>query len=135
MPETTDFDATLARHGLGLLLRGKTATLQVNVGKRCNQACHHCHVEAGPPRTEIMGEAVASRVLELLAASADVTIVDLTCGAPELNPHFQQLVREARALGRHVIDRCNLTVLFEPGMEELAEFLAAHEVEVVASPP
>ena len=135
MVETADFDATLAHHGLAPLRRGKVTTLQVNVGKRCNQACHHCHVEAGPTRTEIMGEAVASRVLELLAASADVTIVDLTGGAPELNPHFQQLVHEARALGRHVIDRCNLTVLFEPGMEELAEFLAAHEVEVVASLP
>src|SRR5437867_10465434 len=111
MPETTDFDATLARHGLGPLLRGKTATLQVNVGKRCNQACHHCHVEAGPTRTEIMGETVAARVLDLLAASADVTIVDLTGGATELNPHFRRLVADTRGLGRHVIDRCNLTVL------------------------
>jgi len=135
MLETADFDATLARHGLGPLLRGKTTTLQVNVGKRCNQACHHCHVEAGPTRTEIMGEAVASRVLELLAASADVVTVDLTGGAPELNPHFRWLVAQARKLGRHVIDRCNLTVLFEPGMEDLAEFLAAHDVEVVASLP
>src|SRR5439155_24444688 len=135
MLESADFDLTLAHHGVGPLLRGKTTTLQVNVGKRCNQACHHCHVEAGPTRTEIMGEAVAGRVLDLLAASPGVTIVDLTGGAPELNPHFQQLVHEARALGRHVIDRCNLTVLFEPGMEDLGEFLAAHDVEMVASLP
>ena len=130
-----DFDSTLARHGVGPLLRARVTTLQINVGKRCNQACHHCHVEAGPTRTEIMGEAVAARVLELLAASADVAIVDLTGGAPELNPHFRRLVRRARELGRHVIDRCNLTVLFEPGMDDLAEFLAAHGVEVVASLP
>jgi len=130
-----DFDATLARHGVGPLLGAGVTTLQVNVGKRCNQACHHCHVEAGPTRTEIMGEAVARRVLELVAASADVAVVDLTGGAPELNPHFRWLAREARRLGRHVIDRCNLTVLFEPGMEDLSEFLAAHDVEVVASLP
>src|SRR5438552_18031627 len=105
-----DFEAVLSNHGLRPLRR-QTAprTLQVNVGKRCNQACHHCHVEAGPTRTEIMGEAVASRVLDVLAASSGVTIVDLTGGAPELNPHFRRLVREARQLGRHVIDRCNLT--------------------------
>ena len=135
MLETADFDATLARQGLAPLIRDKTTTLQVNVGKRCNQACHHCHVDAGPTRTEIMGEPVVARVLELLAASADVAVVDLTGGAPELNPHFRRLVTEARRLGRHVIDRCNLTVLSEPGMEDLAEFLAAHGVEVVASLP
>ncbi|TMA55295.1 MAG: radical SAM protein, partial [Deltaproteobacteria bacterium] len=108
-----DFDATLARHGVGPLVRTTVTALQINVGKRCNQACHHCHVEAGPTRTEVMGEAVATRVLELLAASADVATVDLTGGAPELNPHFRRLVGRARELGRHVIDRCNLTVLLE----------------------
>ena len=130
-----DFAATLAAHGLGRLRRTTTATLQVNVGKRCNQACHHCHVEAGPTRTETMGEAVAARVLALLAASPAVDLVDVTGGAPELNPHFRWLVREARRLGRRVIDRCNLTILLEPGMADLAEFLAAHRVEVVASLP
>jgi len=130
-----DFDAALARHGIGPLRRARTTTLQVNVGKRCNQACHHCHVEAGPTRTEIMGEAVATRVLDLLGASASIATVDLTGGAPELNPHFRRLVIEAQKLGRHVIDRCNLTVLFEPGMEDLADFLAVHDVEVVASLP
>ena len=130
-----DFDATLARHGVGPLVRTTVTALQINVGKRCNQACHHCHVEAGPTRTEVMGEAVATRVLELLAASADVATVDLTGGAPELNPHFRRLVGRARELGRHVIDRCNLTVLLEPGMEDLPEFFATHAVEVVASLP
>ncbi len=130
-----DFAATLAAHGLGRLRRTRTTTLQVNVGKRCNQACHHCHVEAGPRRTEMMGEAVVARVLALLAASPGVDLVDVTGGAPELDPHFRWLVREARRLGRRVIDRCNLTILFEPGMADLAEFLAAHRVAVVASLP
>jgi radical SAM/Cys-rich protein len=129
------FDATLAAHGLGRLRRARATTLQVNVGKRCNQACHHCHVDAGPARTEMMSEAVAERVLALLAASPDVELVDVTGGAPELNPHFRPLVSEARRLGRRVIDRCNLTVLFEPGTEELARFLATNRVEVVASLP
>jgi radical SAM/Cys-rich protein len=129
------FADTLAAHGLPPLARGPVTTLQVNAGKLCNQACHHCHVEAGPKRTEIMSEGVADRVLELLAASPDVTTVDLTGGAPELNPHFRRLVRETRALGRAVIDRCNLTVLFEPGMDDLAEFLAEHAVAVMASLP
>jgi radical SAM/Cys-rich protein len=129
------FAATLAAHGLGRLRRARTMTLQVNVGKRCNQACHHCHVDAGPARREMMGEAVAARVLALLAASPDVGLVDVTGGAPEVNPHFRRLVREARGLGRRVIDRCNLTVLLEPGMEGLGEFLATNRVEVVASLP
>jgi radical SAM/Cys-rich protein len=107
----------------------------VNVGKLCNQACHHCHVEAGPKRTEIMPAAVAERILELLAANPQVTTIDLTGGAPEMNPHFRRLVRGARALGRRVIDRCNLTILFEPGQEDLVEFLEAQEVDVVASLP
>ena len=128
------FARTLADHGMELR-RAATTTLQVNIGKLCNQACHHCHVEAGPKRTEVMTRAVAERVITLLAASPGVTTIDLTGGAPELNPNFRWLVTEARRLGRHVIDRCNLTVMFEPGMADLAEFLAAHEVEVVASLP
>ncbi|HWP65350.1 MAG TPA: arsenosugar biosynthesis radical SAM (seleno)protein ArsS [Candidatus Limnocylindria bacterium] len=129
------FAQVLAAHGLPPLRRDSATTLQVNVGKLCNQACHHCHVEAGPKRPERMGEAVASRVLELLAASPSVETLDVTGGAPELNPCFRRLVAEARRLGRRVIDRCNLTVLFEPGQDDLPEFLAAHGVDVVASLP
>ncbi len=128
------FDQALAERGL-VLRRSETTTLQVNVGKLCNQACHHCHVEAGPKRTEIMSREVAERVIELLAASPGVTTLDLTGGAPELNPHFRWLVDEARRLGRRVIDRCNLTVLFEAGQYDLDEFLAAREVEIIASLP
>ena len=130
-----DFERALAAHRVGPLVRGETTTLQVNVGKRCNQACHHCHVEAGPTRTEVMGVAVAARVVELVAATPSIEVVDLTGGAPELCPHFRWLVGEARRLGRRVIDRCNLTILLEPGMEDLADFLADNEVEVVASLP
>lgn len=130
-----DFQATLAEHGLAPLVREQVKTLQVNVGKRCNQACHHCHVEAGPKRTEIMPRYVAQRIIGLLAASPAVETVDLTGGAPELNPNFRFLVTQARRLGRHVIDRCNLTVFFEPGMEDLPGFLAENEVEVIASLP
>ncbi len=129
-----DFVQALAAHGVELR-RTTTTALQVNVGKLCNQACHHCHVEAGPKRTEIMPRHVAERVIELLAANPAVTTIDLTGGAPELNPSFRWLVTEARRLGRHVIDRCNLTVLFEPGMADLDQFLAANDVEVIASLP
>ena len=136
MPEALpSFEVTLAAHGRAPLRRARTTTLQVNVGKRCNQACHHCHVEAGPKRTERMIGATAERVLALLAASPDVEAVDLTGGAPELNASFRRLVREARRLGRRVIDRCNLTVFFEPGQEDLPEFLAHERVGVVASLP
>jgi radical SAM/Cys-rich protein len=129
------FDDVLRQYGLGPLVRGRVTTLQVNVGRLCNMACHHCHVEAGPKRTESMSRRVAERVLELLARSPAVAVLDLTGGAPELNPSFRRLVTEARRLGRQVIDRCNLTVLFEPGMEDLAEFLARNQVRVVASLP
>jgi radical SAM/Cys-rich protein len=134
-PIGPDFDEALRSHGLAPLVRDRLTTLQLNVGKFCNMACHHCHVEAGPNRTEKMRARVADRVLELLAARPGVEVLDLTGGAPELNEHFRRLVREARRLGKRVIDRCNLTVLFEPEMDDLAEFLAAHEVHVVASLP
>ncbi|HEX5481523.1 MAG TPA: radical SAM protein, partial [Terriglobia bacterium] len=130
-----DFDETLEHHGLGPLLRDETTTLQINVGKLCNQACHHCHVDAGPKRKEIMPAGVADRALSLLARSPTIETVDITGGAPELNPNFRRMVRESRRMGRHVIDRCNLTVLLEPGMEGLAEFLAENEVEITASLP
>jgi len=114
--------------------RRRTETVQVNLGYVCNQACLHCHVNAGPTRTESMSAETADLVLRYLEASGAATL-DLTGGAPELNPHFRRIVRAARAAGARVIDRCNLTVLSEPGQEDLARFLAAEGVEVVASLP
>jgi len=116
------------------LRRRAVDTLQVNLGYTCNQTCLHCHVNAGPSRTEQMSRETIDSVLDVLAAK-NIRTMDITGGAPELNAHFRELVREARALGVHVIDRCNLTILFEPGQEDLARFLAGHEVEVVASLP
>jgi radical SAM/Cys-rich protein len=135
LPAETDFATELTRRGLAALTRGAAKTLQINVGKLCNQACHHCHVEAGPARREIMTRRTVDRVLELLATSPSIETVDLTGGAPELNPHVRELVRGARRLGKQVIDRCNLTVLFEPGQEDTARFLAEQGVRVVASLP
>ncbi|MBA3589002.1 arsenosugar biosynthesis radical SAM (seleno)protein ArsS [Methylibium sp.] len=116
------------------LRRRPLETLQVNLGYRCNQSCLHCHVNAGPNRTEMMDADTLALVREVLVARRIKTL-DLTGGAPELNEGFLSLVTDARALGVHVIDRCNLTILFEPGHEKLAEFLAAQQVEVVASMP
>src|SRR5271167_2909879 len=130
-----NFDRMLNRHGLGSLTRAKAATLQVNVGKLCNQACHHCHVDAGPARTERMVRATAERVLELLAHSPAVRAVDLTGGAPELNGNFRMLVEGGRRAGREVMVRCNLTVMFEPGMERLGEFYRDNRVALVCSLP
>lgn len=109
-------------------------TLQVNLGYKCNQSCLHCHVNAGPNRTEMMDEATTQLVLKVLEAR-QLTTLDLTGGAPELNIHFKALVRGARRLGVRVIDRCNLTILSEPGLEDLAAFLAEQGVEVMASMP
>jgi radical SAM/Cys-rich protein len=114
--------------------RGKLETLQVNVGYRCNQSCFHCHVNAGPNRTEEMTAGAAGLVLDFIKRRRIATL-DITGGAPELNANFRYLVRETRALGVKVMDRCNLTVLEQPGQEDLAEFLAASQVEVVASMP
>jgi len=114
--------------------RRRLETVQVNLGYVCNQACLHCHVNAGPTRTESMDRETVDEVLRFLAASG-ATAIDLTGGAPELNPHFRYLVARARALGARVIDRCNLTILFEEGQEDLAPFLADHQVEIVASLP
>ncbi|MGE4369148.1 MAG: arsenosugar biosynthesis radical SAM (seleno)protein ArsS [Burkholderiaceae bacterium] len=121
----TDFPA-IKRHTLD--------TLQVNLGYKCNQTCLHCHVNAGPNRTEMMSSEMVDRVLQVLRAQGIKTL-DLTGGAPELNPHFRRLAASARALGVRVIDRCNLTILSEPGQEDLAQFLAEHRVEVTASLP
>jgi len=116
------------------LRRGKLDTLQVNVGYRCNQSCFHCHVNAGPNRTEEMSAEVADSVLAFLRKH-HIKTLDITGGAPELNANFRRLVTTARALGVHVMDRCNLTILEQPGQEDLGEFLAAHGVEIVASMP
>jgi radical SAM/Cys-rich protein len=109
-------------------------TLQVNLGYKCNQTCVHCHVNAGPTRTEMMDRETVSEVIACVK-TAGIRTLDITGGAPELNPHFRALVLAARNLGADVIDRCNLTVLEQPGQEDTAEFLAAHHVEVVASLP
>ena len=130
-----DFEPFLAQRSLPAPRRDVVTTLQVNVGLYCNQACTHCHVESSPKRTETMDDATAQRVLELLAASPSVQTVDITGGAPEMNAAFRTLVAGARALGKEVIDRCNLTVLCEPDMEWLPAFLAEQRVRVVASLP
>jgi len=124
----------LDQHRFPAIRRRSVSTLQVNVGYYCNQACLHCHVNAGPTRREMMDHATAEHVLEFLDAS-DVGTLDITGGAPELHAVFRYLVTEARARDIHVIDRCNLTVLELPEMEGLAEFLAEQDVEVVASLP
>lgn len=109
-------------------------TLQVNVGRLCNQTCVHCHVDAGPDRKEIMPREVFLQCLRVLDET-EIETVDITGGAPELNPHFRWFVEECKARGRHVMDRCNLTILLTRPHEDLAEFLAKHEVEVIASLP
>jgi radical SAM/Cys-rich protein len=127
------FDAKLAAHGLQLR-RWALQTLQVNVGRKCNQACRHCHVDAAPWRTEMMDEATARRIGEWIQFHRP-PIVDITGGAPELNAHFRHLVETSRAAGAKVIDRCNLTIIQEPGFDWLPDYLAHHEVEVIASLP
>lgn len=116
------------------LRRAALTTLQVNLGYRCNQTCFHCHVAAGPNRTEAMDAETVDLVLEVLEKRRIGTL-DVTGGAPELHPRFRSIVAQARNLGVKVIDRCNLTILSEPGHEDLAAFLAEHQVEVVASLP
>lgn len=130
-----NFASTLRQHGWEGLHRLSVETLQVNVGKVCNQACHHCHVEAGPKRTESMTRRTADRVLELLENAPEIETVDITGGAPELNPNFRTMVETSRRLGKQVIDRCNLTILLEPGFEGLGEFLHTQKVHVIASLP
>lgn len=120
--------------GFAALQRGALTTLQVNLGYRCNQACQHCHVGAGPQRREQMGAADVALIARVLAARG-LSCLDLTGGAPELHPQFRSLVEDGRRLGVEVIDRCNLTILEEPGQEDLAAFLADQGVTVVASLP
>lgn len=128
------FTRTLSDHGLNVD-RTPVEILQVNIGRLCNQACHHCHVEAGPKRTENMEQKTVERVIELLQSSTNVHTVDITGGAPELNPNFRSLVIAARKMSKKVIDRCNLTVLYEPGQEGTAAFLKDQQVQIVASLP
>jgi radical SAM/Cys-rich protein len=128
------FDQALAGSGLLPLRRLGLEVLQVNVGKRCNQTCRHCHVDAGPDRREVMSDAVVEACLRVLAATR-IPRLDITGGAPELHPRFRDLVTCATELGRTVMDRCNLTVLTLPAYRDLPEFLAAHAVEVIASLP
>ena len=116
------------------LIRRSVSTLQVNLGYKCNQSCLHCHVNAGPRRKEQMDAKTLDLVIDVLSHH-DIQTLDLTGGAPELNPHFRNLIERTRAKGVHVIDRCNLTILLEPGQADTAEFLANNQVEVVASLP
>ncbi|MCC7241519.1 MAG: arsenosugar biosynthesis radical SAM protein ArsS [Acidobacteria bacterium] len=132
---TPGFARTLTGAGLAPLTRGHVTTLQVNVGRLCNLACHHCHVEAGPRETDVMPAPVAARIVDLLDLNPGIEILDLTGGAPEMNPSFRHLVREARRRQRRVIDRCNLTILLDPRFDDLPEFFAAQQVHVVASLP
>jgi radical SAM/Cys-rich protein len=128
------FDKTLEQHGLGRLTATGISVLQVNVGRLCNQTCRHCHVDAGPDRREIMSRETLAECLAVLERS-DIPVVDITGGAPELNPHFRWFVHEVRGLGRNVIDRCNLTVLLTSGQEDLPDFFAREGVEIIASLP
>ena len=132
---STSFDETLREHGHAALRALRIDTLQVNVGKLCNQTCTHCHVDAGPSRTEIMTRETAETVLNVVRRYPELRTVDITGGAPEMNPHFEYLVEQCRALGRYVMDRCNLTVFFVRGKQHLPQFLADHQVEVIASLP
>lgn len=127
------FNRTLEQHGLELR-RTALVTLQINVGRKCNQACRHCHVDAAPWRTEMMDATTARRIMDWIARHRPA-VVDITGGAPELSEHFRPLVEAGRASGAKVIDRNNLTILGEPGFEDLPEFLAGHDVEVIASLP
>jgi radical SAM/Cys-rich protein len=113
----------------------KFSIFQMNIGKKCNQACLHCHVGASPVRTEMMSQETIERCLEIIASVASIETVDITGGAPEMNPNFRYLVTEAKKLGKHVMDRCNLTILEEPGYEYLYNFLSENNVEIVASLP
>jgi radical SAM/Cys-rich protein len=134
LPLARTFEGAVAAAGHAPLRAGGISVLQINVGKRCNQACRHCHVDAGPDRTEVMTPVVVEACLRFLEAT-DIPTVDITGGAPELHPAFREIVRRARAAGRQVMDRCNLTITRLPNYSDLPEFLASQQVEVVASLP
>jgi radical SAM/Cys-rich protein len=128
------FEQQLAEASLKPLQATGLTVFQINVGKLCNQTCRHCHVDAGPDRSEVMTSDTAELCLQAFA-STDIPTLDITGGAPELNSNFRRLVEEASRLGRHVMDRSNLSVLLLPSQHDLVDFLAAHRVEVVASLP
>ena len=128
------FDQTLRQHGLPALAATSLDVLQVNVGRLCNQTCRHCHVDAGPDRREIMTRDVMQACLDVLERHPFSTL-DITGGAPEMNPHFRWFISQARGLVARVIDRCNLTILLAPGFDDLPQFLAEQRVEIVASLP
>jgi radical SAM/Cys-rich protein len=133
--EIQSFAGAIASHGFGELRRSVPHTLQINVGKLCNQACHHCHVDAGPRRTEQMSRETARAAIEMIERSSSIDTVDITGGAPELNPNFGMLVEGARGLGRAVVVRCNLTVILERGQERLIDFYRDNRVELICSLP
>tara|TARA_B100000965_G_scaffold264890_1_gene223722 strand:+ start:2165 stop:3109 length:945 start_codon:yes stop_codon:yes gene_type:complete len=114
--------------------RENLETLQINIGYKCNQACSHCHVDAGPNRTEMMSEDIIKLIPKVIKAN-NIKMLDITGGAPELHPKFKQLVKEVRSLNVEVMDRCNLTILMEPGHEQLASFLSSNKVQITASLP
>jgi radical SAM/Cys-rich protein len=134
LPLARAFDDAVAAAGYRPLRTTGVSVLQMNVGRRCNQACRHCHVDAGPDRTEVMTPEVVDACLRLVESSA-IPTVDITGGAPELHPLFRHIVRRARAAGAHVMDRCNLTITRLPNYADIPEFLAANQVDVVASLP
>ncbi len=134
LPLAREFDEAIADAGLAPLTPGPIEILQLNVGKLCNQTCRHCHVDAGPDRREVMSRETIDECLAALART-DIPAVDITGGAPELNPHFRYLVEGVRGLGRHVMDRCNLTILETAAHRDLPELFAEHQVEVVCSLP
>ena len=129
------FDAKLEEAGCAPLKSDRVEILQVNLGKLCNMTCDHCHVDAGPDRREIMQRSEIDACIEALEQNPEIHTLDLNGGAPEMNPLFRDIVVAAKRLGRHVIDRCNLTILLANGFESLPEFLAEHQVEIVASLP
>jgi radical SAM/Cys-rich protein len=134
LPLAREFPEAAASAGHWPLTPNAIRVLQINVGKLCNQTCRHCHVDAGPDRREVMTRETMELCVRAMAGST-IPVVDITGGAPELNPNFRWLVQQATALDRHVMDRCNLTVLLTAGQADLPEFLAQQRVEIVASLP
>ncbi len=132
---TEKFAAKLSESGVERLASNRIEILQVNIGKLCNMTCSHCHVDAGPDRRENMTRESVDACIRVLREHPQIQTLDLTGGAPEMNPNFKHFVSQARSLGRHVIDRCNLTILLAKGFTDMPEFLAENQVEIVASLP
>jgi radical SAM/Cys-rich protein len=134
-PGTTDVSSFARAAAAGPLRAERVKTLQINIGRKCNQACRHCHVDASPTRTEMMSDEIVEACLDVLARAPEIETLDVTGGAPELHPRFREIVRRARALGRAVLVRHNLTVQLEPGQDGLPEFFAENQAEVICSLP